>query len=75
MLNNQTLDKLRDLRLFTMAQTLGEHLTQPALVDGLSFEEQFALIVDREWSARLEQRLKRLLRSDPNGTDLNSSLR
>lgn len=62
MLNNPTLDKLHDMRLRTMAETFSEQLTQPSLVEGLTFEERFGFIVDREWNARIEQRLKRRLR-------------
>ena len=62
MLKHQSVEKLRELRLFTMAEAFNEQLTQPALVDGLCFEERFGLIVDREWNTRLEQRLKRRLK-------------
>lgn len=60
MLNQQTLDQLLRLKLRGMSYAYQEQLQQPA--QDLSFEERFALIVDREWTYREDLRLKRLLK-------------
>lgn len=60
MLLNQTLDQLRHLRLSGMAAAFAEQLEQPELL-ALSFEERFALLLDREVTQRENRRLNRLL--------------
>jgi DNA replication protein DnaC len=60
MLDNQTLDQLRRLRLSGMAAAFAQQLEQPSL-QALSFEERFALLLDRELSLRENRRLNRLL--------------
>ena len=47
MLNNQTLEKLRTLKLFGMTDALEQQLTQPATHEDLGFDERLALLVDR----------------------------
>lgn len=59
MLNHQTLDKLRDLRLVGMAEAFKEQLSQP--LPDLDFESRLALLVEREWYLRETRRLKRRL--------------
>jgi len=59
MLNNETISKLRDMKLTNMANMLAE---QPENTMSLSFEERFGLLVDVEWDARKTNRLKRLIR-------------
>jgi len=61
MLNEQTHQKLVDLRLHAMAAAFAEYLDAPEN-DGLSFSARFALFVDRQWVARKEKRLKRRLK-------------
>ncbi len=56
MLVNQTLDKLDTLGLFGMALGLREQL-QGSQYLGLSFDERFGLLVDREAEARDSRRL------------------
>jgi DNA replication protein DnaC len=56
MLLNQTLDKLDALGLFGMALGLREQLESSQYV-GLSFDERFGLLVDREAEARDSRRL------------------
>jgi DNA replication protein DnaC len=56
MLMNQTLDKLDALGLFGMALGLREQLESSQYV-GLSFDERFGLLVDREAEARDSRRL------------------
>jgi hypothetical protein len=60
MLDNQTLDQLRRLRLSGMAAAFTQQLEQPEL-QALSFEERFSLLLDRELTLRENRRLNRLL--------------
>jgi DNA replication protein DnaC len=62
MLNRQTLQRLRALRLTGMADAFAQQLEQPP-TQQLSFEERFALLVDREHTYRDNRRLQRLLRA------------
>ena len=48
MLTNQTVDKLRAMRLEGMAHALEEQRQQPSITE-LEFEERFGLIVERQW--------------------------
>jgi len=59
MLHNQTLEKLRALRLSGMAEALQEQLAQP--LGDLDFESRLGLLVEREWYERENRRLKRRL--------------
>ncbi len=61
MLNQQTLNQLKALRLDGMARAFAEQLTQPIATE-LSFEERFALLVDREIHWRDNKRRDRLLK-------------
>jgi len=56
MLNNPTVEKLRGMKLKVMAQVF----VDPALRD-LSFEERLAIMVEKEWLQRKNNRIKRLL--------------
>jgi len=60
MLHQQTLDLLHTLRLTGMAQALEEQQGVPDLAQ-LSFDERFALLLDREKHTRDDRRLTRLL--------------
>jgi DNA replication protein DnaC len=60
MLIEQTLTLLHSLRLTGMAQALDEQRGLPDLAQ-LSFEERFALLLEREKAARSDRRLTRLL--------------
>jgi DNA replication protein DnaC len=62
MLHNQTLEKLRSLKHFGMAEALEAQYNQPDL-QTLSFEERIGLIVDYEINHRESCRLKRLLKN------------
>lgn len=57
---HQTIEKLSQMKLHTMALAFQEQLQQPSLGD-LSFEDRFAMIVDREWSARENRKLTQRL--------------
>lgn len=60
MLRNQTIEKLRDMKLKTMAQMLSE--ANPSDLE-LSFEERLGLMVEKEWMAKKNSKIKRLLRN------------
>ncbi len=62
MLNQQTLTRLRALKLFGLAEALAQQLEQPP-TQALAFEERLALLVEREVSYRDNRRLQRLLRA------------
>jgi DNA replication protein DnaC len=60
MLTENTITKLREIRLGVMAQHFSRQLLEPAM-NALNFEERFGLLVDAEWAARKSNRLKRLI--------------
>jgi DNA replication protein DnaC len=62
MLNEQTLEKLYDMRLNGMAEAFAEQLQQTEIAE-LSFEERFGLLVDRNWIWKEDRRMKRLLKN------------
>ncbi|QSO50902.1 ATP-binding protein [Alicyclobacillus curvatus] len=61
MLNNQTIQILREMRLPGMADAYAHQLQTPNLSE-LTFEERFGMLVDAEYTARQNHRLTRLLR-------------
>jgi DNA replication protein DnaC len=61
MLNEQTFDKLYAMKLIGMSEGFKEQLDQSSF-QNLSFEERFAMLVDRQWVWKENKRLKRLLR-------------
>jgi len=61
MLQNNTVEKLYDMKLSAMAKAFAEQLQNRAAAD-LGFEDRFSMLVDEEWTARrnnLKERLKR----------------
>jgi len=62
MLDNNTVSKLREMKMGVMAVAFQRQLEDKAALD-LAFEERFGLMVDAEWTARKNNRLKRLIRS------------
>jgi DNA replication protein DnaC len=62
MLNEQTFEKLYQMKLNGMAEAFKEQLAQPD-INQLSFDERFSLLVDRQWSWKESKRLDRLLRN------------
>ncbi|RLB87578.1 MAG: AAA family ATPase [Deltaproteobacteria bacterium] len=60
MLNEQTLEKLYHMKLNGMAEAFKEQILQPDLAQ-MSFEERFALLVERHWTWKEDRRMKRLL--------------
>lgn len=61
MFTNTTINKLNEMRLTAMAESLREQMQNPSY-SNLSFEERFGLIVDVEWSRRKSNQLNRLLK-------------
>jgi len=61
MLDNNTVQKLHEMKLSVMAATFRKQLEDQAFA-ALSFEERFGLIVDAEWASRKSNRLARLIR-------------
>jgi DNA replication protein DnaC len=62
MLNEQTIEKLGELRLRPMARAFREQLGDPAMA-GLSFEDRFGMIVDRQWSDRKNAHIQKLIKA------------
>jgi DNA replication protein DnaC len=62
MTNEQTIEKLYDLKLGAMAEAFREMLSRPA-ESSLSFAERLGLLVDTEWLRREENRLERRLKA------------
>jgi DNA replication protein DnaC len=58
MLNNPTVEKLRDMKLKVMAQMIAE---PDHSLRELSFEERLGIMVEKEWLSRKNSRIKRLL--------------
>lgn len=63
MLNNQTLQALRELKLSGMAEGLEQQRSQPSTHGELGFEERLALLVDRETMSRKNNKINRLLKA------------
>ena len=58
----QTIGKLHEMRLSTLARAYRDQGTDPTYA-AMSFDERFSLLVDSEWDARRINRRTRLLRS------------
>src|SRR5258708_24962721 len=61
MLNQQTIEKLYTMRMRGMAEAFTQQQEDPQSTQ-LSFEERFALLVDRQWNWRQNRALERRLR-------------
>ena len=61
MLDDATVNQLRELRLATMAECFKEQQNTTGIVS-LSFEERFGLLVEAEWLQRKNKRTERLIR-------------
>jgi DNA replication protein DnaC len=62
MLDNNTVSKLREMKMGVMAAAFQQQLTDKAISE-LSFEERVGLMVDAEWTSRKNNRLTRLIRN------------
>ena len=63
MLNNQTVQTLRSLKLTGMAEGLDQQQAQPSTHEELGFDERLALLVDREAIYRNNNKVTRLLKA------------
>ena len=61
MLNQQTIEKLYAMRMRGMADAFTQQQEEPQTTQ-LSFEERFALLVDRQWNWRQNRALERRIR-------------
>ena len=61
MLDNNTITKLHEMKLSVMAAAFSKQL-EDASMGELPFEERFGLLVDKEWAARKNNRLNRLIK-------------
>jgi len=62
MLNENTLTKLKDLKLTSMADGFNAQLSGTGFEE-MSFEERFGLLVDAEWMRRENNRMDRLFKN------------
>ena len=62
MLNQQTLEKMNEMKLAAMAEAFEQQLGSGEHAK-LSFEERVGLLVDSEWTAREQRKLSRRLRA------------
>jgi len=62
MVNEATISRLYEMRLSAMAASYRQQMDDPGFKK-LSFDERLGLLVDTEWTARKNNRLKRLIRS------------
>ena len=60
MVNEATINKLRDMRLSAMAEAFRRQIQSSAMND-LSFSERFGILVDHELDTRNNNRIKRLI--------------
>ena len=62
MLTENTITKMQEMHLTVMAKSFREQLSD-ANMNSLSFEDRVGLLVDREWSSRKNNHLKRLIKN------------
>jgi len=61
MLDNATINQLRELHLSAMAASFKEQQNRPDM-SSLTFEERFGFLVEAEWQSRRNKRTQRLIR-------------
>jgi hypothetical protein len=66
-INEETIQKLLNMKLASMAQSLRELIAGPPETS-LSFEEKVGMMIDREWSDRENRRLARRIKEARLGT-------
>jgi len=62
MVNQATIETLKQMRLGTMASTFNEQLKNPEKYKDFNFEERFGLIIDAEWTKRQNKKLERYIK-------------
>ena len=63
MIRQVTIDKLHEMRLSAMSDAFESQCNDPATYEGLSFEDRFGMIVDKEWDRRKSTKMNKLIRS------------
>jgi DNA replication protein DnaC len=63
MINQSTIDTLKEMRLGTMATAFEEQLRDQGTYRKLSFEERLGLMVDAEWNKRQGNKLERYIKN------------
>ena len=58
MIRQSTIDKLHDMRLSAMSDAFECQCADPCTYQSLSFEDRFAMLVDREWDKRRSTKLQ-----------------
>lgn len=61
MVRQATMDKLHDMRLSCMADAFEMQCNDHATYEGLSFEDRFGMLVDREWDKRKSTKLQKMV--------------
>ena len=62
MIRQSTIDKLHDMRLSAMSDAFERQCADPGTYQSLSFEDRFAMLVDREWDKRKSTKLQKFIR-------------
>ena len=62
MINQSTIDTLKQMRFSAMAKELESQLSDPDTYSSLGFEERIALLVDAEWNRRQANKLAKCIR-------------
>ena len=62
MINNNTIDKLIEMRLTAMSDAFRQQMSDPKMKD-IDFEERFGMMVDIEYAKRKNNRLNRLIKN------------
>lgn len=62
MLTNETISKLHQMHMGTMARSFAAQL-EAGSYEELSFEERFSMLVDAEWTTRKSNHLQRLIKN------------
>ena len=63
MINQSTIETLKEMRLGAMAAQFDDQLKNPELYRDLCFEERFGMLVDAEWAKRQSSKLSRYISS------------
>ena len=61
-MKNETVRKLQEMRLSVLADSYIEQAAHPEKYEQMTFDERLALLIDREYDARINNRIKRLLK-------------
>lgn len=60
MIRQSTIDKLHDMHLSAMSDAFESQCADPDTYHGLSFEDRFGMLVDKEWDKRKSTKLQNL---------------